>query len=325
MAAAVNLANKTFVITGGNSGIGLETARALVQKNAHVVVASRTRERGDAAVQELKQEASAEAKVDCMQIDLASFSSIRDFADAFKKRDLPLHCLINSAGVFIPENDRTEQDFEVTLGINHFGPFYLTHLLLHNLEQNAPSRIVNLGSIAETAGRSDWRDVLQGKDDKDKRSGATIYGTSKLFNIMLAKEYSRRLQGKGIDCMATHPGIADTRLYPKLDTSKPEAKAVSLFEKIYNQSGEDGAISTLRAATDPSLTGQGFKYFGPWYKGPLIIHTGNDKERTPSNPIAEDMQACKDLYDLTFEIVAQKAADIKGLAIPEPKQRVSVK
>jgi len=73
MAAAVNLANKTFVITGGNSGIGLETARALVQKNAHVVVASRTRERGDAAVQELKQEASAEAKVDCMQIDLASF------------------------------------------------------------------------------------------------------------------------------------------------------------------------------------------------------------------------------------------------------------
>lgn len=73
MAAAVDLANKTYVITGGNSGIGLETARALVQRNAHVVIASKTQQRGDAAVQELKREASAEAKVDCMQIDLASF------------------------------------------------------------------------------------------------------------------------------------------------------------------------------------------------------------------------------------------------------------
>lgn len=76
---------------------------------------------------------------------LSVCSSIRNFADAFKKRDLPLHVLVNNAGVFIPPTDRTEEDFEVTLGINHFGPFYLTHLLLHNLEQNAPSRIVNLG------------------------------------------------------------------------------------------------------------------------------------------------------------------------------------
>ena len=72
-AASVNLANKTFVITGGNSGIGLETARALVHKSAHVVITSRTRERGDAAVQELKREAANGAKVDCMQLDLASF------------------------------------------------------------------------------------------------------------------------------------------------------------------------------------------------------------------------------------------------------------
>ncbi len=83
--------------------------------------------------------------VDQPTSSLLACSSIRDFADAFKKRDLPLHCLINSAGVFIPKDDRTEEDFEVTLGINHFGPFYLTHLLLHNLEQNAPSRIVKLG------------------------------------------------------------------------------------------------------------------------------------------------------------------------------------
>lgn len=318
MAASVNLVNKTFVITGGNSGIGLETARALLSKNAHVIVASKSRERGDAAVQELKQEASPEAKVECMQIDLASFSSIRQFAEDFEKRSLPLHVLVNNAGVFIPPTDRTEEDFEVTLGINHFGPFYLTHLLLHNLEQNAPARIVNLGSVLEMTGRSDWRDVLQGKHGKDDRSGLGIYGTTKLFNIMLAKEYSRRLQGKGIDCLATHPGLADTPLYPKLDKSKPEAVAVNLFEKVFHQSSEDGAISTLRASTDPSLTGQGFKYFGPWYKGPLQMHVGNEKERTPSNAIADDMQACKELYDMTLEIVAQKAPDIKKLAMAEP-------
>lgn len=72
-------------------------------------------------------------------------SSIRSFADEFKKRQYPLHVLVNNAGVFIPPTDRTEENFEVTLGINHFGPFYLTHLLLNNLEQSAPSRIVNLG------------------------------------------------------------------------------------------------------------------------------------------------------------------------------------
>ena len=76
---------------------------------------------------------------------LSTCSSIRQFAEDFEKRGLPLHVLVNNAGVFIPPTDRTEEDFEVTLGINHFGPFYLTHLLLQNLEQNAPARIVNLG------------------------------------------------------------------------------------------------------------------------------------------------------------------------------------
>jgi len=317
MAASINLAGKTFLVTGGNSGIGYETARALARKNAHVVIASKTKERGEKAAQEIREEASAEAKIDCMQMDLASFSSIRSFADEYKARKYPLHVLVNNAGVFIPPTDRTEEDFEVTLGINHFGPFYLTHLLLNNLEQSAPSRIVNLGSIAENFGRSDWKDLLTDKANTD-RSGIGIYGTTKMFNIMLAQEYNRRLQGKGIDCFATHPGIAATPLYPKLDKEKPEAKAFDIFESVYNQSAGDGAISTVKAATDPSLEGQGFKYFGPFYKGPLIIHTGNEKERTPSNSITTDPKACRELYDMTFDIVAQKAADIKGLAIKEP-------
>lgn len=168
------------------------------------------------------------------------------------------------------------------------------------------------------------------------------------------------MQGKGIDCLATHPGIADTPLYPKLD-SKPEAKAFNAFEsvhhpsllsrqafsnqqcpdrkcicalayrflhelgqvhmllpytcaptecvwyatvillctvQIYNQSGEDGAISTVRAATDPSLTGQGFKYFGPWYKGPLVIHTGNESKRTAQEICHAVLCLCWRLYVL---------------------------
>lgn len=75
---------------------------------------------------------------------LIACSSIRDFADDFESRELPMHVLINNAGAFVPQDDRTEEDFEIQLGVNHFGPFYLTHLLLHNLEHNAPSRIVNL-------------------------------------------------------------------------------------------------------------------------------------------------------------------------------------
>lgn len=316
-AAAAAAAGKTFLITGGNTGIGYEAAKALYLKNAHVIIASKTKERGQEAVKSLQQIASTSGSVDMVQMDLASFGSIKDAVAELKQKKAPISVLVNNAGVFIPPDDRTEEDFEITLGVNHFGPFLLTHLLLDILEANKPSRIINLGSVTETVGRSDWLDLLHGRDHKDERSGIGIYGTTKLFNIMLAKEFSRRLKQRGIDGFACHPGIARTDLYAKNDKSKPEGVAFDLFQKVYYQSAEDGSVSILRPATDPDLQGQGFKYFGPPYKGPALLHINNDAERGTTNPIADDDDACKRLYEETFKIVADKEPAIRQYYMEE--------
>ncbi|KAL0042386.1 hypothetical protein WJX77_010878 [Trebouxia sp. C0004] len=263
----------------------------------------------------MKEEvATKRAKLECMQVDLASFSSIKDFSNKFLDSGTPLHVLINNAGVFIPPDDRTEEDFEVTMGIDHFAPFYMTHLLLQNLEQNAPSRIVNLGSMAESYAPADWKSALTGR--QFERSGMQAYGAAKLFNIMLAKEYSKRLKGKKIDAFAAHPGTAKTAIWDKMDKEKVEGVAFDLTAKPTSQSQETGALPVIRAATDPTLTGQGFKYFGPFYKGPINANIGNEEERTTTNPVADDMNACKELYDMTLEIVGQKAPEILDLAMP---------
>jgi len=308
-AVAPAAAGKTFLITGGNSGIGYEAAKALYLKNAHVIIASKTKERGQEAIKSIKQSGSTSGSIDMVQLDLASFGSIKDAAAELREKKAPIHALVNNAGVFIPPNDRTEEDLEITLGINHFGPFLFTHLLLDTLVANKPSRIVNLGSITETVGRSDWLDLIRGS--KDTRSGIGIYGTTKLMNIMLAKEYSRRLKSRGVDGFACHPGIAQTELYAKTDKDKPEGVAFDLIQKGYNQSAEDGSISILKAATDPDIQGQGFKYFGPPYAAGIPLHIDNAGERSTSNAIADDAEACKQLYDETFKIVAGKEPSIK--------------
>jgi NAD(P)-dependent dehydrogenase (short-subunit alcohol dehydrogenase family) len=311
-------AGKTFLITGGHTGIGYEAAKALYLSHANVIVASKPGERGQDAVKSIQQaNGSSQGSIDLVEVDLASFASIEDVAGSLREKKTPIHALVNNAGVFIPPNDRTEEDFEVTLGVNHFGPFLFTHLLLDNLVASKPSRIVNTASIAETGGRPDWLDVLRGTDNKDNRSGVTIYGTTKMFNVMTAKEFGRRLRGKGVDGFACHPGVAQTPLYDKTDKGKPEGVAVHLLQKVYSQSAEDGAISLLKAATDSDIQGHGFKYFGPPYAGPAVLHVDNAGERNTSNPISDDAKACRQLYEETFKIVAERVPAIKQYYMDE--------
>lgn len=311
----MSLADRTFIITGANSGLGFETAKALARQDAHVVFAVKTKAKGDEAIRKIQQdEATRRAKLECMQVDLASFKSIKDFSNKFLDSGSPLHVLINNAGVFIPPDDRTQEDFEVTMGIDHFAPFYMTHLLLQNLEQSAPSRIVNLGSMAESYAPSDWKKALTGK--QFERSGMQAYGAAKLFNIMLAKEYSKRLKGKHIDALAAHPGTAKTPIWDKMDKEKVEGVAFDLTAKPTSQSPETGALPIIKAATDPTLEGQGFKYFGPFYKGPINANIGNEAERDTTNPVADDMDACRELYEMTMEIVGKKDPDVLKLAMP---------
>ena len=147
------IADKHVLITGGNSGIGLETAVALASRGARVTITARSRQRGEAALDGIRQRA-AEADVHLLDLDLASLASVRDAATAYLAGGSPLHVLINNAGVCLSKRQVTEDGFEATFQVNHLGHFLLTRLLQERLVKSAPARIINLASKAYSlAGR----------------------------------------------------------------------------------------------------------------------------------------------------------------------------
>ncbi|ETW02237.1 hypothetical protein, variant [Aphanomyces invadans] len=142
----VSLHDKVAIVTGANSGIGLETARQLAQQGAHVVFACRSQERAEAAIASVAKSVGSSAKLQFLQVDLADLKSVRAFAEAFRKTKLPLDILVNNAGVNFYQRDVTVDGHERVFGINHLGPFLLTNLLLPTLLKSPAPRIVNVGS-----------------------------------------------------------------------------------------------------------------------------------------------------------------------------------
>ncbi len=205
--------SKTVLVTGANTGIGFETAAGLAGMGAEVVITSRDTAKGDAAVMEIEQRHPG-ASVTATQLDLARLDDVRRFAAEFKERFSQLHVLINNAGLILNKRQLTEDGFESTFQINHLGPFLLTHLLLDKLEASAPSRIINVASAAHRGGRLDFDDL---QSERSYR-GMRVYGTSKLCNILFAKELARRLEGTGVTAYSLHPGTVRTRFGKDGDT-----------------------------------------------------------------------------------------------------------
>jgi light-dependent protochlorophyllide reductase len=217
-------ANKTVIVTGGNSGLGFETARAILQAgNAwHVIIAGRSRERCEAAARRLAQE-SGNQNVEAMALNLASLVSIRRFAAEVSTRGMPpLRALVCNAGVQnVSGTKRTEDQFEATFGVNHLGHFLLANLLLRHVE--APGRIVFVSS--GTHDPDQWSGMpapqLQDVDalahpkedsagaDSAQKIGQRRYTTSKLCNVLCAYELARRLEshGQAITVNAFDPGL----------------------------------------------------------------------------------------------------------------------
>uniref|UniRef100_A0A8C0X8P9 Flotillin n=1 Tax=Castor canadensis TaxID=51338 RepID=A0A8C0X8P9_CASCN len=196
-----SLRGRTAVVTGANSGIGKMTALELARRGARVVLACRSRERGEAAAFDLRQE-SGNNEVIFMALDLASLASVRAFATAFLSSEPRLDILIHNAG--ISSCGRTREAFNLLLRVNHVSPFLLTHLLLPHLRMCAPSRVVVVSSAAHRRGHLDftrlnhpvigWRQELR------------AYADSKLANVLFARELATQLEGTGITCYAAHPG-----------------------------------------------------------------------------------------------------------------------
>ncbi|CAF90896.1 unnamed protein product [Tetraodon nigroviridis] len=206
------LDGKTAIVTGSNTGIGKTTAIDLAKRGARVILACRSRQRGEAALADVRRE-SGSNQVVFMQLDLGSLKSVRSFAEAFLKAEPRLDLLINNAGVYL--QGRTEDGLGMMFGVNHVGHFLLTNLLLERLKQCGPSRIVNVASTGHNAGTIDF-DCLT----KHKALGLStsfsgvfkIYCDSKLCNVLFTHELAKRLRGTQVTCYSLHPGAIRTEL-----------------------------------------------------------------------------------------------------------------
>jgi retinol dehydrogenase 12 len=191
------------VITGANTGIGLETAKAFAASPGTIVMACRNTAKGEAAAQAVRSIAP-HADVQVLKLDLADLSSVRDAADEILSRWDRLDVLVNNAGGMQSEHRTTAQGFEMTFGVNHLAHFYLTNCVLGRLKHSAPSRIVNVASTAHKFASKgmQWDDLQSTKVFKPFK----VYGYSKLANILFTRELAHRLIGTGVTATCCHPG-----------------------------------------------------------------------------------------------------------------------
>lgn len=288
-----DLAGTTVIVTGANSGIGLEAARVFAAKGAHVVFAVRDENKGrDAA-------ASVTGSTEVRPLDLADLASVREFAEDWSGA---IHLLINNAGVLVPPFGHTKDGFELQFGINHLGHFALTNLLLPHIT----GRVVTVASGAHRSGAIDFDDLNWATRRYGGGSGA--YGQSKLANLLFTLELQRRLEASGSSVIATaaHPGMAATNLM-----SSSENPVMTVLAKVavrlFAQDAASGAGPTLFAATEPV---PGASYAGPSNRGelagpPLIV------ERSDA---ASDLVTAARLWTVSEELtgVRYPAAQLKG-------------
>jgi NAD(P)-dependent dehydrogenase (short-subunit alcohol dehydrogenase family) len=304
-----SLAGKRIIITGANSGIGYHAALKLARKGAQVVLACRNPQRGQEALARLNTD-SPSAHTRLAILDLSSLASVRKFAEDELAQHLPLHILINNAGVMAPPKRlQTAEGLELQFGTNVLGHFALTALLMPALEQAASAssddrpRVVTVASIAHKRGRLNFDDLQSTKSYSPMRA----YQQSKLANVMFAFELDRRLRSANSRVMsiAAHPGVANTNLFQGGDYSSFEKSARNLVGHaigIFLNSDSEGALPTLYAATASAAEAGG--YYGPQGFQEM---SGDEVDKAIVAPQARDAaaatrlwQTCEDLTHIKF-------------------------
>jgi NAD(P)-dependent dehydrogenase (short-subunit alcohol dehydrogenase family) len=250
-------AGRLAVITGANTGLGLETAKALATRGASVVLAVRNLDRGKDAAAKITAE-SPGADVTIQPLDLSSLDSVRDAADELRASHDRIDLLINNAGVMYTPRSTTADGFELQFGTNHLGHFALTGLLLDRLLAVAGSRVVTVSSVGH---RIRARINLDDLQFERRYSRIAAYGQSKLANLMFTYELQRRLEtaGTATIAVAAHPGGSNTELFR--NSPAPLRAVGAVLGPFVAQSASMGALPTLRAATDAAVLGG--QYYGP--------------------------------------------------------------
>lgn len=289
-----DLTGKVMIVTGANSGIGFEAAKAFAQKGATTIMACRTMPKANAAKQIILNE-QPDAKVEVMSLDLASLRSVMEFAEAFKAKFDRLDVLVNNAGIMMVPYGRTEDGFELQMGTNHLGHFALTGRLFDLLLSTPNSRVVNVTSNGHRLGSMDFDNLLYENGKGYSSIGA--YGRSKLANLLFTYELQRRFNALSPDSMAVsaHPGTTDTNLTSHLEQDGL-AKTLRPYLAKALQGAEMGALPTIRAAVDSQV--EPGDYFGP----DGFMERGGYPVLVNSSKAAKDPAAAQKLWEMSEEL-----------------------
>ena len=283
-AMATDMSGKTVLITGATGGIGKETARALADAGATVIVSGRDSSRLAAAVGELRS-GGGKGRFEELKMDLGSLDSVRAAAVEVHERWDRLDVLVNNAGVILSGRQESADGLELTMATNHFGHFLLTELVLDRLKQSAPSRIVNVSSTAHRGARSVGLDDLQ---SQASYSAMGAYSRSKLANLLFTRELARRLSGTGVSVFAVHPGVVRTGWGRSGDTRGVLNIFLSLafFVQI---SPRMGAAASVYAASHPGIE----EHSGAFYQRAVFGNFGPVRAVEPSAPARDDFAAAR--------------------------------
>ena len=294
-----DLSGKVVVVTGANSGLGLESSRAFAEHGATLVMTARNMEKGEQARSEIVAE-YPDAKIDLMKLDMASLKSVRAFVKEFKAKYQRLDILLNNAGLMAIPRQLTEDGFEMQLGVNHLGHFALTGLLLDVIRKTPGARIHNVSSSANWNGSINFDDLMG--EESYSRWGA--YGQSKLANVFFTYELQKRLDAAGIDAVAntSHPGLVIGNLQSNsVDESgtRLEAMAYRVLGPIMGQSFEMGVLPMLYG-----MTAEGAK--GGVFYTPRTFNMRGYPAEGRANRAANDPAALKRFWEVSEELTGVK-------------------
>jgi len=285
---------KVCIITGSSSGIGALAAKKMVNLGYHVIMACRDVPKAKIVEGQIKQETGKD-HVETMLLDLSSLKSVRNFVDEFHKKKLPLHILVNNAGINTLRSplQLSEDGFELTLATNHLGHFLLTTLLLDDLKKNRPSRIVVVASEVHEPGVGfgpgpDFKWTVEELNDPKNFNGMTAYRNSKLANVWFCYELSKRLEGTGVTCNVLNPGLIPET---GLGRNAPYVLLLLFRYILYYfhplaRTLDHGANTIVDAATNLKWDNVTGKYF-------------SDLAEVKSSDESHDMEKSKKLWELS--------------------------
>ncbi|KAM4524083.1 retinol dehydrogenase 13-like [Odontesthes bonariensis] len=279
---------KTVVITGANRGIGKETAQELAKRGGRIIMGCRDMEKCEAAAKEIRGN-TLNPHVYACHLDLASTKSIREFAERINQEEKRVDVLINNAGVMRCPAWKTEDGFDIQFGVNHLGHFLLTNLLLEKLKESAPSRVINLASLAHIIGKIDFEDLNWEKKKFDTKQA---YCQSKLANVLFTRELAKRLEGSGVTVNAVHPGVVATDLgrHTGLHQSQFSSSVLSPFFSLLVKSPALGAQPSVYLAVSEEMEGVTGQYYD------VMI------EKEPA-PQALDDETARRLWEVSSRLV----------------------